>query len=267
MTGIEHEETEKIVVLGIGINGCEAVNRMIERKTEGVEFVIAAENEHVLDSCMAAKKFSVNAIQDCKKFFDDNFHDTDMIFIVSISGSCEAEKNFALNTARAAKTSGALTLGIPVKTENDMQSFKDDFDSVIISCADDSKPYMIVEGITGMITKASYVNIDFPDVTAILHDTGTAYFVTGYAEGMNRSEKVMRKIMDIHGNNIRPAKSILMNITTSADVTLSELNDTAEEMLEHILDSNASLIWCHTIDDDMNDGMKVTAVFGMNDKD
>ena len=44
MTGIEHEETEKIVVLGIGINGCEAVNRMIERKTEGVDFAIAAED-------------------------------------------------------------------------------------------------------------------------------------------------------------------------------------------------------------------------------
>lgn len=265
MAGIEHEETEKIVVLGIGIDGCEAVNRMIVRRAEGVEFAAAAEDEHVLKSCMAAKKFSVNAIQDSKKFFDDNFHDTSMILIVNMSGS-SAERNFAFNTAHAAKSSGALTLGIPVKTENNMQDFRDYFDAVIISCADDTEPYMTAEGIVDIITKAGFVNLDFLDVKNMLHDTGAAYFVTGYGEGMNRGEEAMRQIMDIHGNNIRPAKSILMNITTSADVALSELSDIAEEMLEHILDSNASLIWCHTIDEAMNDGMKVTAVFGMNDK-
>lgn len=260
MAGIKHEETEKIVVIGICIDGCKAVNRMIVRRAEGVEFAAAAEDEHVLKSCMAAKKFSVNAIQDSKKFFDDNFHDTSMILIVNMSGS-SAERNFAFNTARAAKSSGALTLGIPVKTENNMQDFRDYFDAVIISCADDTEPYMTAEGIVDIITKAGFVNLDFLDVKNMLHDTGAAYFVTGYGEGMNRGEEAMRQIMDsIQGNNIRNAKGILMNTTTSADVNLSELAGTAE-ILERSVDSDAYVIWGHTIDEAMNNGMKVTVIF------
>jgi len=78
---------EKVVALGLGRAGCELINRMISRKLEGVEFAVVSEDESVLNFCNAGKKFLTNEIQDCKKFFFDNFSDTDMIFIINILGS------------------------------------------------------------------------------------------------------------------------------------------------------------------------------------
>ncbi len=74
---------EKFIIFGVGINGCEVVNNLINSKLENVEFFAACENENALNSCKADKKFF---IQDDQQFFNYNFIEADIIFIILYSG-------------------------------------------------------------------------------------------------------------------------------------------------------------------------------------
>ncbi len=80
---------EKFIIFGIGINGCESVNNLINSKLENVEFFAACENENALESCKADKKF---IIQDDQQFFDYNFIEADIIFILHSGENGKKEK-------------------------------------------------------------------------------------------------------------------------------------------------------------------------------
>jgi len=136
------QHNEKIVVFGLGNFAGNIINRIIDRRKnlDSVNFAITDEDDKVLNSCKAPLKIFSHKIHDFKKFFAENFNDTDMIFIVDIFGEF---KDFALKLAYAAKSSGALTLGIPVQNkefidERDLQKFKDYSDSVILSRVNDN---------------------------------------------------------------------------------------------------------------------------------
>ena len=263
-----HSHTnEKIVIFGLGHFAGNIINKMIDRR-KNLDFVIADENKEVLNSCKAPLKIFPHEIHDFKEFFAENFHDTDMIFIIDIFGEF---KDFALNLAYAAKSSGALTLGIPIQNkeldERDLQKFKDYSDSVILSCVNDIEildvPVMIIEGITTLITEQGLVNVDFLDVKSILHNTGTAFFGTGYAEGKNKSEIAAQKAADMCGNIIK-AKNILLNFTTDCHITLGEVRYAAG-VIESCTDPDAQVIWGNVIDGSMLNSIKITMIISMND--
>ena len=196
----------RFIVLGVGKSGCEAVNRMIDRRIEGVELAAADDNEDVLNSCRVSKRILLNesvSLEDCRKIFSDNFHDTDMIFIVDIFG---LHKEFARNIAYAAKSSGALTLGISIKsqedlTQRDLQMFRDYSDAVItlLSDYDDiyDMPGIIAESITNVIMRKQIFSLDFEDIRTVLRNTGTAFLGTVYADGDDRDGIAANKISDI----------------------------------------------------------------------
>ncbi|MBR2207957.1 MAG: ankyrin repeat domain-containing protein [Synergistaceae bacterium] len=260
-------KNEKIVVLGLGRAGCELINRMISRKLEGVEFAAILENESMLDFCNGAKKFLINEIHDCKKFFAENFPDTDMIFVINIFGS---EKDFAVKIARAAKSSGALTLGIPVSleavNEKDMQRFKDYSDAVILSFgyknSSDDIPLMIVSGLTGLLSQNGYVNLDFYDVQAVLFNSGTAFFGTAYAENESKIETAARNAVKMCGN-LDKAKNVLLNFTTGAETTLIDMS-LAVRVIEDKLASDAQVIWGHVVDENQG-GVRVSLLVSLDD--
>ena len=248
-------KNEKIVVLGLGSEGCNLINRMISQKLKGVEFAVVGEDKSTLDFCNAGKKFLMNEIRDCKKFFADNFPDTDMIFIINIFGS---EKDFAVKIARASKSSGALTLGIPVSSvmfnERDMQRFKDYSDVVILSFDNDKNkaadiPLMIVDGITDLLIQGGFVNIDFWDIKTVLFNSGTAFFVTEYAKDESKIEIAVRNAVK-KCRGLDKAKNILLNFTTGLNTTLT-LSDmfSAMHIIEDKLASDAQVIWGHAINE------------------
>lgn len=252
---------EKIVALGLGRAGCELVNRMISRKLlENVEFAVVAEDESTLNFCNAGKKFLINEIQNCKKFFSDKFPDTDMIFIIDIFGS---EKDFAVKIARAAKSSGALTLGVPVASEvvneKDMQRFKDYSDAVILSFGDknssDDIPLIIVSGITGFLSQSAYVHLDFLDIKRVLFNSGTAFFGTAYAENESKIETAARNAVKMCGG-LDKAKNILLNFVTGLSTTLINMASTVGAV-EDKLSSDTQVILGHAIDENYK-GVRVS---------
>jgi len=256
---------EKVVALGLGRAGCELINRMISRKLEGVEFAVVSEDESVLNFCNAGKKFLTNEIQDCKKFFFDNFSDTDMIFIINILGS---EKDFAVKIARAAKSSGALTLGIPVSSEafneKDMQRFKDYSDAVILSFDEnaDDIPLMIVSGIMVFLSQSGYVNLDFWDIKSVLFNSGTAFFGTAYAENESKIETVARNAVKMCVS-LDKAKNVLLNFTTGSESTLSDMVS-AVGVIKDRLSSDVQVIWGHTVDEN-HGGVRISLLLSFDD--
>ena len=261
-------KNEKIVVLGLGSEGCNLINRMISQKLKGVEFAVVGEDKSTLDFCNAGKKFLMNEIRDCKKFFADNFPDTDMIFIINIFGS---EKDFAVKIARASKSSGALTLGIPVSSvmfnERDMQRFKDYSDVVILSFDDDENkvadiPVMIVGGITGLLSQSGYVNLDFWDIKTVLFNSGTAFFGTAYAENESKIETAVRNAVKMCGG-LDKAKNILLHFTTGSNTTLIDMAS-AVRIIENKLASDAQVIWSHAVDENQG-GVRVSLLVSCDD--
>lgn len=256
---------EKVVALGLGRAGCELINRMISRKLEGVEFAVVSEDESVLNFCNVGKKFLTNEIQDCKKFFSDNFSDTDMIFIINILGS---EKDFAVKIARAAKSSGALTLGIPVSSEafneKDMQRFKDYSDAVILSFDEnaDDIPLMIVSGIMVFLSQSGYVNLDFWDIKSVLFNSGTAFFGTAYAENESKIETVARNAVKMCVS-LDKAKNVLLNFTTGSESTLSDMAS-AVGVIKDRLSSDVQVIWGHTVDEN-HGGVRISLLLSFDD--
>ena len=264
----DSRSNEKIVVFGLGNVTVNIINRLIERRKniDLVNFAIADEDDRIINSCKAPLKIFPHEVHDFQKFFAENFHETDMIFIIDIFGEF---KDFALKLAYAAKSSGALTLSIPIQLQNkrDLQKFKDYSDSVILSCVNDYEtldvPIMIVEGITTLIAKQGFVNDDFLDIKSILHNTGTAFFGTEYAEGKNKIEIAAQKVVGMCRNVIE-AKNILLNVTTDCNTSLRELSY-ATDCLAKLADPDAQVIWGHVIDDNTFDSIKITIIISMND--
>jgi cell division protein FtsZ len=59
--------------------------------------------------------------------------------------------------------------------------------------------------------------------------------------------------------NICGAKGVLMNITSSSDITMEEMTEASERIYNEVGDE-ADIIWGAVIDDDMGDEMRVTVI-------
>ena len=123
---------------------------------------------------------------------------------------------------------------------------------------------IIVESIANLITKVGFVNLDFEDIKAVLHDTGTAFLGTGHAEGEDRAKIAALQAMNMCGEEIKQAKRILLNITTGTEVSLGEMSYAAAIIEEISLE--AQIIWGHIIDDKMGYDLQVFLIAGLGDK-
>jgi cell division protein FtsZ len=59
--------------------------------------------------------------------------------------------------------------------------------------------------------------------------------------------------------NIDGARGVLMNITSSSDITMEEMTEASERIYNEVGD-DADIIWGAVIDDDMGDEMRVTVI-------
>ena len=257
---------EKIIALGVGRKGCQIVNNMLSKKIEGVEFAglrFKVEPE-VLNLFEIPLKFNVENAEDCEKIISENFSGADIIFVIG-------DSPLAPYVAKSAKEAEILTIAIaPTNNEALKAMLKENSDAVIsfnenISWDEQINfSKIIVEGISNLITKAGFVNLDFEDIKAVLHDTGTAFLGTGRAEGDNRAEIAALQALNMCGEEIKKAKRVLINITTGTEVSLGEMSYAAAAIEE--IYSEAQIIWGHIIDDKMGYDLQVFLIAGLGDK-
>ena len=126
--------------------------------------------------------------------------------------------------------------------------------------ADDMLKQGIV-GIVDLIATPSLINLDFADVNTLMRSQGLAHMGIGRAKGENRIIESVRQAVSspLLETTIEGAKSVILNVTGGKDLMLQEVSEAAN-LIQGIIDSSANIIFGATIDDSMNDEVKITVI-------
>ncbi len=118
-----------------------------------------------------------------------------------------------------------------------------------------------VQGVTDLITKSGFINLDFADIKAILTGAGTAIMGMGEGEGEDRAMKAAKSAITspLMTFPVTGAKGILLNVTTGAEILLTEMSDAAK-IIEETADPDAQVIWGHVIDESLGEKVHVTLI-------
>ena len=118
-----------------------------------------------------------------------------------------------------------------------------------------------VQGVTDLITKSGFVNLDFADIKAILTGAGTAIMGMGEGEGEDRARRAAQNAIEspLMTMPVTGATGILLNVTTGSEIMLSEMTDAAK-IIEEKADLDAQVIWGHVIDDSLGEKVHVTLI-------
>lgn len=216
---------------------------------------------------------------------------TDMVFITAGMGGGTGT-GAAPIVAKIAREMGILTIGIVTKpfafegkrrmeqAEKGIEALKEHVDSLVIipnerlKYASDQKITLVnafavaddvlrqgVQSISDLILLPGLVNLDFADVTAVMKDAGFAHMGVGRASGKEKAEAAASMAISspLLETAINGAKGVIINITSSPDIGLDEI-EVASSMIAEQADSEANIIWGAAFDENMEDEISVTVI-------
>ena len=234
------------------------------------------------------KQAAENEIEKIKEFLEG----AHMVFITAGMGGGTGT-GAAPIIAQAAKEIGALTVAVVTKpfsfegpkrnqvaeeglvrleeqvdslivilNEKLEQVFGEDIDQVDAFAKADDVLYNAVAGIAEIINVAGDVNVDFEDVRTVMRSQGKAMMGTAMAQGADRAkvaaEQATRSPL-LEGVNLHGARGILVNISASKNLKLSETK-MAMGYINSFADEGADVIWGTAIDESLGDDLRVTLV-------
>ncbi|HEU24355.1 MAG: cell division protein FtsZ [Mesoaciditoga sp.] len=119
-----------------------------------------------------------------------------------------------------------------------------------------------VKGISELITKRGYINLDFADVEAVMRNAGPAMLGIGIGKGQNRAEDAARMAMDskLLEQPVKNASSIILNVSAPKNVTMKEMH-AAASVIRQGCSEEADVKFGLIIDDTVpEDEMRVTLI-------
>lgn len=233
------------------------------------------------------QKSAEESLENIEKYLEGS----DMVFITAGMGGGTGT-GAAPIIARTAKASGALTVGVVTKpftfegkkrkehADLGIKFLKNYVDSLVVvpndrllTVAEKSTSILEafamadevlkegVEGISGLISDAGLINLDFADVKTVMTDKGIAHMGVGKASGENRVEKAIRNAIEspLLETNIKGAKAVLLNIMGGYDLGMLEVNDAADVVAKEA-DEDAIIIFGTSIKEEMQNEIKVTVI-------
>jgi cell division protein FtsZ len=217
---------------------------------------------------------------------------SDMVFVTAGMGGGTGTGGAPI-IASVAQSIGALVVGIVTKpfkwegklrmmnAEQGIQELRKHVDSLIVipnerilnildgninAFAAFDKPnevlYEATRGIADIITVEGLINVDFADVRAVMNQSGEALMGCGIASGENRTVEAAQKAISsplLEGVNIRGAKSVLLNISGSSNLTLQEIND-GNNVIFEAAGEEANVIFGCVRKEEMNDYVSYTVI-------
>ena len=231
------------------------------------------------------------AAEESKELIADALQGTDLLFIAAGIGGGTGT-GAASVVARIARELGILTVAVVtkpfafegrVRNENankGISNLKKYVDTLVIipndklsqflppntgvldafKVADDMLKQGIV-GIVDLIATPSLINLDFADVNTVMRNQGLAHMGIGRAKGENRVIESVRQAVSspLLETTIEGAKSVILNVSGGRDITLSEITEAAQ-LVQGIIDDNANIIFGQTIDESLNEEIKITII-------
>ncbi len=119
-----------------------------------------------------------------------------------------------------------------------------------------------VQGISDIITIPGVINRDFADVKTTMAGMGYAVMGTAQRGGENRAKDAAMAAMAsplLESGAIDGAKGILINITGSSNLKLSEVNE-ASGIIQSAAHEDANIIFGAVLDESMGDEVKITVI-------
>jgi cell division protein FtsZ len=119
-----------------------------------------------------------------------------------------------------------------------------------------------VQGISDIITIPGIINRDFADVKTTMSGMGYAVMGTAMRSGANRAIEAAQAAMAsplLEAGAIDGAKGILINISGSSNLKLSEVNE-ASTLIQNAAHEEANIIFGAVLDESMGDEVKITVI-------
>ena len=119
-----------------------------------------------------------------------------------------------------------------------------------------------VQGISDIITIPGIINRDFADVKTTMAGMGQAVMGTAMRKGENRAIEAAQAAMAsplLEAGAIDGARGILINITGSSSLKLSEVN-AASSLIQSSAHEDANIIFGAVLDEKMGDEVKITVI-------
>ncbi len=119
-----------------------------------------------------------------------------------------------------------------------------------------------VQGISDIITVSGIINRDFADVKTTMAGMGYSVMGTAVRAGANRAVDAAMAAMAsplLEDGAIDGARGILINITGSSSLKLSEVNE-ASTIIQNAAHEDANIIFGAVLDESMGDEVKITVI-------
>ena len=307
-----HEEVvrgARIKVIGVGGGGGNAVNRMIQARMEGVEFIAANTDVQALKLSQAPVKLQLGvrltsglgagsnpdvgrraALEDSEKIIEA-LEGADMVFVTAGLGGGTGT-GAAPVIASLASEMGILTVAVVTRpfgfegkrrlqqAERGLTELLESVDTMIVipnekllAVAKDAgffESFRIaddvlrqgVQGISDIITIPGIINRDFADVKTTMAGMGQAVMGTAVRSGENRAIEAAQAAMAsplLDAGAIDGARGILINITGSSTLKLSEVNQ-ASSLIQSAAHEDANIIFGAVLDEKMGEEVKITVI-------
>ncbi len=309
-TLIENESPAKIMVIGVGGAGGNAINNMIDSKLHGVKFIAANTDAQALEISKASVRMQIGeeltqglgagsdpqigreAALENAAAIKNTLDGGHMVFITAGFGGGTGT-GAAPVIAELCKEIDALTVAVVTKpfsfegqkraqqAEEGIYALKKVADTVITIPNDRlrglaSKNARMIEmfkkadeillhsvkGITDLIMMSGLINLDFADVRTTMSKAGLAIMGIGISSGDNRALEAAERAIShplLEDISISGAKGVLMNITSSSDLTMEEMAEASERIYNEV-GEDADIIWGTVVDDTLGDEMRVTVI-------
>jgi len=119
------------------------------------------------------------------------------------------------------------------------------------------------KGIAEIITRPGYVNVDFADVRKVMADSGVAIMGIGSASGPGRALAAAESALSsplLNNSDISGARNVLVNITASQDILMTELNQVMAVIQDRTGGDVEFIKRGVVFDDSLGDTINVTVV-------
>ncbi len=118
-----------------------------------------------------------------------------------------------------------------------------------------------IQGISDLIALPALINLDFADVKTVMESGGMAHMGIGYGDGENKMVQAAKNAISspMLETTIDGARAVLINITGGKDISIIEINEAANLIME-AADPDANIIFGAGIDDTMGDKVRITVI-------
>jgi cell division protein FtsZ len=313
----KQEYGAKIRIVGIGGGGSNAVNSMINKGLEGVEFCVLNTDVQALEKSSAPIKLQIGknltrglgagadpevgrkAVEEDREEIANMIASCDMVFVTAGMGGGTGTGG-AATVAGIAKDAGALVVGIVTKpfqfegkrrskqAEEGIEELRRNVDTLIVipnqkllalvengtSFLDgfslaNQVLYNATRGISELITRHGYINVDFADVRTVMREMGDAIMGSGLGRGEHRAAIAAEQAISsplLEGVKIQGAQGVLVNITGGRSMSLLEVSE-ATQIVHDAAGDDANIIFGAVLDDSMEEEIMVTVIAtGFNSK-